>query len=192
MPRASLRDAIVDAALVAFHQHGYAGTGVAAITGAAGAPKGSFYNHFRSKADLAIEVADRFAAASPTGMLVDESVPRAVDRITGYFDAMLERLAGIEFRYGCLLGNLAVDTATDEPDVAAHVDGVFDEWVAQLATAVRLAQEQGDVSESLDAELVGAQLVDLWEGAALRAKARRDGALTRRVVTDGVRRLLGR
>lgn len=192
MPRASLRDAIVDAALVEFHQHGYAATGVAAITGAAGAPKGSFYNHFRSKADLAIEVADRFAAASPIVMLVDETVPRAVDRITGYFDAMLERLAGIEFRYGCLLGNLAIDTATDEPDVAAHVDGVFDEWVAQLATAVRLAQEQGDVPGSLDAELVGAQLVDLWEGAALRAKARRDGALTRRVVTDGVRRLLGR
>ena len=125
-------------------------------------------------------------------MLVDDSVPRALDRITGYFDAMLERLAGIEFRYGCLLGNLAIDTATDEPGVAAHVDGVFDEWVAQLATAVRLAQEQGDVPGSLDAELVGAQLVDLWEGAALRAKARRDGALTRHVVTDGVRRLLGR
>ena len=191
MPRASLRDAIVDAALVEFHQHGYAGTGVAAITGAAGAPKGSFYNHFRSKADLAIEVADRFAAASPTALLDDESVPRAVDRITGYFDAMLDQLAGIEFRYGCLLGNLAIDTATDEPAVATHVDGVFDEWVARLAAAVRAAQEQGDVSDALDASLVGAQLVDLWEGAALRAKARRDGELTRRVVTDGVRRLLG-
>ncbi|ROS77331.1 TetR family transcriptional regulator [Curtobacterium sp. PhB130] len=191
MPRASLRDAIVDAALVEFHQHGYAGTGVAAITGAAGAPKGSFYNHFRSKADLAIEVADRFAAASPTALLDDESVPRAVDRITGYFDAMLDQLAGIEFRYGCLLGNLAIDTATDEPAVASHVDGVFDEWVARLAAAVRAAQEQGDVSDALDASLVGAQLVDLWEGAALRAKARRDGELTRRVVTDGVRRLLG-
>ncbi|ROP58810.1 TetR/AcrR family transcriptional regulator [Curtobacterium sp. ZW137] len=191
MPRASLRDAIVDAALVEFHQHGYAGTGVAAITGAAGAPKGSFYNHFRSKADLAIEVADRFAAASPTALLDDESVPRAVDRITGFFDAMLDRLAGIEFRYGCLLGNLAIDTATDEPAVATHVDGVFDEWVARLAAAVRAAQEQGDVSDALDASLVGAQLVDLWEGAALRAKARRDGELTRRVVTDGVRRLLG-
>lgn len=192
MPRANLRDAIVDAALVEFHQHGYAGTGVAAITGAAGAPKGSFYNHFRSKADLAMEVADRFAAASPTAVLHDESLPRAVDRITAYFDAMLDRLAGIEFRYGCLLGNLAIDTATDEPDVAAHVDGVFDEWVDHLAAAIRVAQEQGDVSAGLDASLVGAQLVDLWEGAALRAKARRDGELTRRVVTDGVRRLLGR
>lgn len=191
MPKASLRDAIVDAALVEFHQHGYAATGVAAITGSAGAPKGSFYNHFRSKADLAMEVADRFAAASPIGLLADASVPRVVDRITGYFDAMLDRLAGIDFRYGCLLGNLAVDTATDEPAVAAHVDEVFDAWVARLATAVRAAQDQGDVATALDADLVAAQLVDLWEGAALRAKARRDGDLTRRVVTDGVRRLLG-
>lgn len=154
-----------------------------------GAPKGSFYNHFRSKADLAIEVADRFAAASPTAVLDDESLPRAVDRITAYFDAMLDRLAGIEFRYGCLLGNPAIDTATDEPDVAAHVDGVFDEWVDRLAAAIRVAQGQGDVPAGLDASLVGAQLVG--EGAALRAKARRDGELTRRVVTDGVRRLLG-
>lgn len=190
MPKPSLRDAIVEAALVEFHQHGYAGTGVAAIAGAAGAPKGSFYNHFRSKADLAMEVADRFAAASPIELLEDRSVPRAFDRITGYFDTMLDRLAGIDFRYGCLLGNLAVDTATDEPAVAAHVDGVFDEWVGRLAEAVRLAQEQGDVGADRDPGLLGAQLVDLWEGAALRAKARRDGELTRRVVTDGVRRLL--
>ncbi|MCJ1714456.1 TetR/AcrR family transcriptional regulator [Curtobacterium sp. VKM Ac-2922] len=190
MPKPSLRDAIVDAALVEFHQHGYAGTGVAAITGSAGAPKGSFYNHFRSKADLAMVVADRFAAASPVDLLQDQAVPRAIDRITGYFDVMLDRLAGIDFRYGCLLGNLAVDTATDEPTVAAHVDTVFAAWVGQLAAAVRLAQEQGDVDRDRDPDLVGAQLVDLWEGAALRAKARRDGALTRRVVTDGVRRLL--
>ncbi|KQS10650.1 hypothetical protein ASG04_03965 [Curtobacterium sp. Leaf183] len=190
MPKPSLRDAIVDAALVEFHQHGYAGTGVASITGAAGAPKGSFYNHFRSKADLAMVVADRFAAASPIDVLDDRSVPRALDRITGYFDAMLDRLAGIDFRYGCLLGNLAVDTATDEPAVAAHVDGVFDAWVHRLADVVRLAQDQGDVAADRDPVLVGAQLVDLWEGAALRAKARRDGDVTRRVVTDGVRRLL--
>lgn len=192
MPKPSLRDAIADAAVREFHHHGYAGTGVAGIAAAAHAPKGSFYNHFPSKADVAIEAADRFAAAVAVDVLDDPSVPRAVDRISRLFASMVDQLAGDDFRYGCLLGTFAVDTATDEPRVAEHVDRIFVAWADRLSTTVRLAQDQGDVPADLDAEVVAAAVLDLYEGAALRAKARRDGSGVRAAVTYGIPRLLGR
>ncbi|WP_406424298.1 TetR/AcrR family transcriptional regulator [Streptomyces sp. NBC_00873] len=54
MARASLRENLITAAVEQFHIHGYAAAGVKDITDAAGAPKGSFYNHFESKEALAV------------------------------------------------------------------------------------------------------------------------------------------
>ncbi|HKA72816.1 MAG TPA: helix-turn-helix domain-containing protein, partial [Xanthobacteraceae bacterium] len=49
MPRASLRDRILDAGLRVMFSQGYIGSGVRDIVAAAAAPQGSFTNHFRSK-----------------------------------------------------------------------------------------------------------------------------------------------
>lgn len=189
MPKPSLRDALVDAALSEFHQHGYSGAGVAGIASAAGAPKGSFYNHFHSKADLAIAAVDRFVAGNGVEMLDDERVPRALDRITGHFTFLVDRLAP-DARRGCLLGNLAIDTAIDEPAVAAHIEAVFTAWSERLAVVIRTAQDQGDARAGLDVDLAADTLVALWEGVALRTKARADVQSARRQLQLGIKSIL--
>jgi len=191
MPKPSLRDAIVDAAVSEFHQHGYAGAGVAGIAAAAGAPKGSFYNHFRSKADLAVAAADRFVAGNGGEILEDPFVPRALDRIVDQFAFLGSRLEEMGVVRGCLLGNLAADTASDEPTVAAHVERIFAGWSARLEALIQTAQEAGDVDGSVDTTVTADLLVALWEGVALRAKVHGDGAAARRQLDVGVRRLLG-
>ena len=60
MPKPSLRDAILDAGLKEMFRTGYHGTSVRDVTAAAGAPQGSFTNHFRSKELFASEVLDRY------------------------------------------------------------------------------------------------------------------------------------
>jgi AcrR family transcriptional regulator len=55
MGRPSVRQQLVDAALGVFQSHGFNGSSVQDLTDAAGVPKGSFYNHFKSKEDLALE-----------------------------------------------------------------------------------------------------------------------------------------
>ena len=64
MPQVSVREEIVESALVEFHRRGFTACSVEDITRAAGVPKGSFYNHFKSKEDLGAEVVRRYAAAS--------------------------------------------------------------------------------------------------------------------------------
>lgn len=68
MPRPSSREEVVAAAQDRFHRRGYHASGVKDITDAAGLPKGSFYNYFASKEDMAIETLRRYGSpASCTG-----------------------------------------------------------------------------------------------------------------------------
>src|SRR5262244_616118 len=62
MSRPSLREDILNAGLKVMFQAGYQGASVRDICAAAGAPQGSFTNHFRSKEAFAREVLDRYFA----------------------------------------------------------------------------------------------------------------------------------
>jgi len=56
VPKLSTRQKIVSAAFDRFHALGYTACGVQEIVDAAGVPKGSFYNYFKAKELLAVEV----------------------------------------------------------------------------------------------------------------------------------------
>ena len=60
MAKTSHRDNILDAGLQVMFRKGYVGAGVRDIVLEAGAPQGSFTNHFRSKEAFAGEVLDRY------------------------------------------------------------------------------------------------------------------------------------
>lgn len=55
------RERILDAAHVLILDYGFGATTVEAVVGRAGITKGAFFHHFRSKADLARSLIDRFA-----------------------------------------------------------------------------------------------------------------------------------
>lgn len=56
------RERILDAAQALILDHGFGATTVEAVVGRAGITKGAFFHHFRSKADLARALIERFAA----------------------------------------------------------------------------------------------------------------------------------
>ena len=60
MPKPSLREDLLDAGLSVMFRSGYNGSSVRDIAAAAGAPQGSFTNHFRSKEAFAGEVLERY------------------------------------------------------------------------------------------------------------------------------------
>src|SRR5713226_8953686 len=106
MPKPSLRDTILDAGLKAMFRTGYNGTSVRDVTTAAGAPQGSFTNHFRSKEAFASEVLDRYFAyvkGLVAEALEDKALsPRA--RLKRYLDLIAGKLEGDDWRRGCLIG----------------------------------------------------------------------------------------
>src|SRR4030095_1806866 len=94
MGRRSLRDQILQAGLPVLFRHGYHAASVRDICAAAGAPQGSFTNHFRSKEAFAMEVLDQYfdyLKGLVSKALNDETLtPR--QRLKRYLDVITSKL----------------------------------------------------------------------------------------------------
>lgn len=169
MPKPSLRDALLDAGFEQLYAGGYAATGVAAIAAAANAPKGSFYNHFRSKEALAAEVLGRYGQGRRLDLLSEPGVP-AVQRIRNHLGHMDDDLAEHGYRRGCMFGNFAAEAPAGAPEVTRLVAAALGRWCSLLAAAIGDGQRAGEIADDIDPESAAQFIVDAWEGAAMRAK----------------------
>ena len=113
MPKPSLRENLLDAGFRLMWQTGYGATGVRDIVAAAGAPQGSFTNHFRSKEDFACEVLDRYFAY--VGGLVSDALCDATLR-------PIDRLDVIHFS-NCEAERVETDHRSDAPGKVASATG---------------------------------------------------------------------
>jgi len=178
MPKPSLKDTILDAGLKAMFRTGYNGTSVRDVTAAAGAPQGSFTNHFRSKEAFASEVLERYFAhtrALVTEALDDTSLtPRA--RLKLYLDIITDRLEGDGWRRGCLIGDLSLEASGSSEVLRTRLAAIFAEWRAPFASCIAEAQKASEISSDFDADELAEFLVASWQGAILRMKVERSPA----------------
>ena len=176
VPRASVRDELIESAVEVFHARGFNGCSVQDIVEAAGVPKGSFYNHFKSKEALGVEVVRAYtrlvaayvAEARAGEIFSGDRTP--LERIRAYFEAVIEQNVSCGVRKGCLLGNFATELAPHSTEIANAVTDALDNWSVAIARALAQAQEAGELSKDADVEALGRYLVDGYEGAAARAK----------------------
>jgi TetR/AcrR family transcriptional repressor of nem operon len=148
MARHSVKQQIVDAGLAQLHARGYAACSVDDITKAAGVPKGSFYNHFASKEDFAVEAVRRYFDV--TGWPTSFAQTSAVARLR----------AGFADHSAAIRGELA--------------EGL-DAWSAIVTELVAGAQRDGEISAARDPAALGRFIVNAWEGALMRSRVVRNG-----------------
>jgi TetR/AcrR family transcriptional repressor of nem operon len=182
MPKPSLRDTILDAGLRAMFRTGYHGTSVRDVTAAAGAPQGSFTNHFRSKEAFASEVLDRYFA-SVRGLVAEaledtHLTPRS--RLRRYLDLITGRLEGDGFSRGCLIGDLSLEASGSSEMLRTQLDAIFREWRAPFAACIAEAQASGEIASDFGAGELAEFLLASWQGAMLRMKVERSPAALER------------
>jgi TetR/AcrR family transcriptional regulator, transcriptional repressor for nem operon len=176
MPKPSLKDNILDAGLKAMFRTGYHGTSVRDVTSAAGAPQGSFTNHFRSKEAFASEVLERYfdhnrgVVAEALG---DASLtPRT--RLRRYLDIITGRLAADGFGRGCLIGDLSLEASGSSEILRAQLANIFAEWRTPFAACIAEAQKLGEITSDFEPEELADFLLASWQGAILRMKVDRN------------------
>ncbi|MER6694253.1 TetR/AcrR family transcriptional regulator [Streptomyces minutiscleroticus] len=176
MPRVSVKGKLVEHAEAVFRRQGFNGASVQDITTAAGVPKGSFYNHFKSKQELAAEIVRRYSGATDFGALGDagDRDRTAPERLRAHFVAQAERTRATGVEYGCLLVTMASDTPTTGDEVRSAVLDGFDGWTGALAAVIEQGQQAGEIVSSRPAHDLAAFLIDAFEGGALRGKATGD------------------
>jgi TetR/AcrR family transcriptional repressor of nem operon len=182
MPKPSLRDNILDAGLTAMFRTGYHGTSVRDVSTAAGAPIGSFTNHFRSKEAFASEVLERYfdhVRVLVAQALDDASLtPRA--RLKRYLDIITGRLEADGFARGCLIGDLSLEASGSSELLRTQLDAIFAEWRVPFGDCIREAQADGEIAGDFAPEDLAEFLLASWQGAMLRMKVERNGAALER------------
>jgi TetR/AcrR family transcriptional repressor of nem operon len=182
MPKPSLKDAILDAGLKAMFRTGYNGTSVRDIAAAAGAPQGSFTNHFRSKEAFAREVLDRYFAhvKGCVAQALDDTSLTPRERLRRYLDIITGRLQSDNWSRGCLIGDLSLETSTRSEALRARLEEIFQEWRAPFAACIAEAQATHDIDGTFDSVDLAEFLLTSWQGAILRMKVERSPAALER------------
>jgi TetR/AcrR family transcriptional regulator, transcriptional repressor for nem operon len=176
---------LLDAAFGVIRSKGYTATRVEDICEAAGVTKGSFFYHFKSKEDLAVEAAAQWSAV--TSELFRGAPYHApadpLDRLLAYVDYRKALLRGELPEFTCLVGTMVQEVydtwpairdacaasigghaATLEPDIAAAMEkyGVRGTWTARSLALHTQAVIQGSfiLAKSLGGAAVAAESLD--------------------------------
>jgi TetR/AcrR family transcriptional regulator, transcriptional repressor for nem operon len=185
MARPSLRDKILQAGLPVMFRSGYHGASVRDICSAAGAPHGSFTNHFRSKEAFAVEVLERYFGYLKgliSDALDDQSLtPR--QRLKRYLDVITDKLKRDRWMIGCLIGDFSLQASSHSRLLRQRLDRIFREWRSLFAACIAAAQAAGEIDSQFDAADLAEFLLASWEGAILRMKVERSPAALERFKT---------
>jgi AcrR family transcriptional regulator len=158
------RQHILAVATERFLAHGYAGTSLSDLIGAAGITKGAFYHHFPSKEALAVEVV-RARQAEETAVVVQASAghDRAVDQLRAAVQAAAD-LKDQAQGEATSLQRLCAELAEDS-ELAPQIAKICDTWIDSAAGLVARAQLQGDVRADVGAHQAAELLIATFLGA---------------------------
>lgn len=167
---------ILDAALDVFRAKGYAATRIEDICAEAGLTKGSFFHHFKSKEELAIEAAAHWGAyacalfaAAPY-----QTLPDPVDRLLGYVDYRRSNMQGDLVQFTCFGGTLIQEVYLSHPEIRDACTATFDRHGTGLAKDIAEAIDQYGSDGAWTPESLALHIQAVIQGALVLAKAKQD------------------
>ena len=174
MPHHPTKLKLLETGLGLLLEHGYSALGIQGLLEEAGVPRGSFYHHFESKEDFALQVVDRYMERVHEALraCVSDENRTPLDRVRGFFE-MTRGQYRQDGYLGCMLGGLGQELSGVSPVFREKIDGCFNEVGGILAGCLEEARRTGDLPPESDCERMAALLIDCWEGAALRCRLRR-------------------
>lgn len=176
------RERLLDATGELMQSRGYGNLGVAEICARADVKKGSFYHFFESKQALTVEVVNAYwhGQRGCWTAELDGSDP-ALTRLQRLLAAMTTAQRHMKETSGtvdgCLLGNLALELSTQEPDVRARLEEIFDEQIDLVAATLEDAAAEGSIPRGRATAATARAVVAQLEGMVLFAKLKNDPAV---------------
>ena len=182
---------LLDAALRVIRAKGYGATRIDDVCAAAGLTKGSFFHHFDSKEELALEAAEHF------GVLADavfsaapyQRLPDPLERLVGYVDFRKAILQGDLPDYTCLLGTMVQETYGTHPEIRKACDRLICAHAATLVADIEAAIRKYGIQPAWTAESLAYHIQAVIQGAFVLAKARQSAQVAV-VCLDHLRRYL--
>ncbi|NMM04108.1 TetR/AcrR family transcriptional regulator [Paraburkholderia sp. RP-4-7] len=173
-----IRRHILDAGRTLIARKGFVAVGLNEILSTAEIPKGSFYHYFGSKEALGSELLQQYIADYNARLTELFSQPglSGRDKLLGYWAEWQHEQLDQHGDEKCLVVKLSAEVGdlSDEMRVVLR-DGV-DRLMVRLAAAIEEGQADGSLSVEIRAKEATELLYQMWLGAALVTKLRKDGS----------------
>ncbi|ARN19760.1 hypothetical protein A4W93_07455 [Piscinibacter gummiphilus] len=169
MGQPNVRERLVEASLDVFQSLGFNGSSVQDLTDAAGVPKGSFYNHFAGKEDLALAALALYIERSGVEVLRDKRL-QPIERLKRHFRTNWKTAKDRGYKAGCYLGTMSSEIADTHEKSREAFLGVFRAWTGLIAEAIGEAQAKGDIAQAGDPALLARFVLNAWQGTLVRMK----------------------
>ena len=174
MKRKIHKQDIIQSGYDLFYKKGYGVTGISEITEKIGIPKGSFYNHFKSKEEFGIAVLEHYINESEKFLmdaLLNDERP-AINNLEKFYTDYIELQENVlHCTKGCLMGNLTMELADVAEKFQEKTKAGFEMSTAVFEACLDKAKEQGDVAPDTNTKKLARFLVSSWQGAGVRMKA---------------------
>ena len=164
---------LLDAAVSVIRQRGYAAATIDDICRMAGVTKGSFFHHFKSKDDLAIEAARHWDRSSSLVFAEAEFTQAAdpLDRLLGYLDFRAELLNCKLPDFTCYLGTMVQEVFGTHPDIRAACQTAFEHHLTVLERDIIAAKTLYAPQAAWTPRSVADFIQSTLQGAFILAKA---------------------
>jgi len=153
-------------------EKGYTNTGIQEILTAAQIPKGSFYHHFESKENFAVEIIHYFDEMYLNELVRILRNPEVtpLNRLKEYCLSGKQHMLAQECRKGCLIGNLSQEMADQSETLRTELSTVMRKWRDLFAATIDEGQKGGEIKEGIPADSLAELFLSGWGGAVMRAK----------------------
>lgn len=173
-----VRQHILDTGKMVIVGKGFSAVGLAEILNAAKVPKGSFYHYFKSKevfGEALLE--DYFAGYNQRlqSLFSDKSMTAAA-RLMTYWSRWQDAQEGDDLTGKCLVVKLSAEVADLSELMRNALKQGTEKLIAQLTACIKEGIQDGSLSASLIPEQCALALYELWLGATLLTKLRRDSS----------------
>jgi TetR/AcrR family transcriptional regulator, transcriptional repressor for nem operon len=172
-PKPNHKQKLLDAALHVIRAKGYTATTVDDICHHAGVTKGSFFHHFKSKEDLAVQAAAHFGAMA-AGLFATapyQSIPDPRDRFLGYIDFRIAILQGQLPQFTCLLGTMVQEVYDTHPLIRQACQSALDAHLESLTKDIQAARDQYEPDADWTAQSLALHTQAVIQGSFIFAKA---------------------
>jgi TetR/AcrR family transcriptional regulator, lmrAB and yxaGH operons repressor len=160
----------VETASALFQGNGYHGVGLTELINASGAPKGSFYFHFKGgKEELAIETIMR--SRQEVLELLNNAFENAKSReqyIQRIGKALMQWLKATNFAGGCAVASMTLQAANSSEAIALACRDSYRSWIDAIHKQLTEVSGSHDVTRSNASAIMSA-----YEGAVIMCRCER-------------------
>ena len=165
---------LLEAALSVIRAKGYSATRVEDICATAGVTKGSFFRHFDTKEELALEAA-AFWDQITSGLFSTAEYhrqPRALDRLLAYVEMRKALLKGELPDFTCLVGTMVQEVYGTQPTIREACERSISGHAATLEADIAEAMRDAGIQTGWTAASLALHTQAVIQGAFILAKAK--------------------